>query len=117
MTRRCEQELKEKPNCLILPQPLPSIDAAKQSVAGGKGTVNDHVVLMAYFALSQQWTRVNEHLAHVERLAAGKSAPRWLRVLVLYAGRDHEAMRQHVLREAEALVQKPLPVAGDDWAL
>ena len=56
---------------------------AKKSIDDGKGTFEDHLVMLAHFYAIQQWDRVLQHLEALEALATDKPGMRWVRDAVL----------------------------------
>ena len=61
--------------------------------------------MAAYFAATQQWTKVQEHLDAAEKLAAGKQGMRWVRNAVLNISRRREELKTRIMNEAAALTK------------
>ena len=83
---------------------LPIVREAKQHVADGDDSFDDRLTLMLYFAATQQWDLVGEHLAAAEKLAEGKPGVRWLRNEYLLSARQREVLQERILAEAADLV-------------
>ncbi|MCU0982575.1 MAG: hypothetical protein MUF25_25740, partial [Pirellulaceae bacterium] len=103
--RRMQSHLAVRDRLQVLHEPLPSAAKAKQTLADGKASFDDRMVLAMHFAAIQDWTRVNEHFAEAEQLAAGKSGMRWVRHAVLNQSRQREPLRGLLMAEAERLAK------------
>src|SRR5690606_32647860 len=112
-TERMRQELAGRANVQLLPQPLPTLSAAKRAQQDGEAALADHFTLLLHFASGQQWPRVNEHLAECQRLAAGKPGMRWVELGQLAGRRPHGGPPKRLVSEAEQLA---LPPANDRLA-
>ena len=118
VTKRLDEARKQQATCLMLPSPLPTLSQAKKATAsGGPGGAVEHLLLMSHFAATQQWNRVNEHLAQLERLPQKYAVVPWIRLLVLSASRDHATLQNAIWKHTQALMKQPLPNLNDDWAL
>ncbi len=107
--QRVQTELAGRDQVQFLHLPLPSVAEAKKASAAGKATFEDQFVMVLYFELSQQWTRVFNHLEKAEALAAGKPGMRWLRSALLHDGRRHEELRKRYQEDAARLTKVPPP--------
>jgi hypothetical protein len=103
--RRMQVELAFRVRLQLLHEPLPSAAEAKQALADGTASFDDRMVLAMHFAAIQDWTRVNEHFAEAEELAAGKSGMRWVRYALLNQSRQREPLRGLLMAEAERLAK------------
>jgi predicted Zn-dependent protease len=107
LDRRVRLALAGRNQILFIHEPLPDVIAAKRSVAGGKPSFEDRLVLLAHFAGSQQWARALEHWQQAEQLASGKPGLRWLRDAFLNVSRRHEELKKRVFEEAARLAEAP----------
>lgn len=106
-TKEWQKALSGRDAVLFLRQPIAKVEAAKIAAASGKATFEDQVSLMIYFAASQQWTRVADHLQAAEALAKNKPGFRWLRAAVLNNSRQFEELKNLFTAEAKTLSQRP----------
>ncbi len=104
--RRIDKELAGRDQIQFLHEPLPKLTAAKQAIADGKAKFDDQVVLLLYFARSQQWSRAQEYLEKAEKLADGMPGLRWLRYAFLNVNRRREELKQSIFAEAEKLAKQ-----------
>jgi Vault protein inter-alpha-trypsin domain/von Willebrand factor type A domain len=116
MVKGLKDGLAGRDTVLFLHQPFKTIAAAKQALAGGKPTFDDHLALLLHFTSGQQWTRAKVHLQECEKLAADKPGMRFLHNEFLLVSRRHEELRKRLLEEAGRLA-KADPNPGDDLAL
>ncbi|MFT3879445.1 MAG: hypothetical protein QM703_07275 [Gemmatales bacterium] len=117
MAQRISEAKKQSASCLMLPSPLPTLAEAKKATApGGTGGAVEHLILMSHYAATQQWQRVKEHLAHLERQQQQYSVVPMIRLLVLYASRDHATLQNEVWKQTQALLKQAMAQSNDDWA-
>ncbi len=100
---------------VLLRTPAPSPAEAKKAATAGQAGLDDHFALVNHYAAFQQWTKAGEHLAAVEKSAAGKPGAKWLRTVFLQASRRGEELRQRML--AEAVTVAKMPAGGNRLAL
>jgi hypothetical protein len=105
LTAAIRQQLAGREQVQFLHEPLPRLVDAKRALAAGKATFDDRVVLMLHFGQAQQWTRVQEHLAQAEELAAGKPGVRWVHNAILNASRRREELRTRIMDEAARMAK------------
>jgi len=99
--------LKCRNEAIVISEPLPNIQQAKQAIADNKATFADQLVMLGYFGQSQQWDRANEHLEAAAKLLVGKPGMEWIRNGLLSVSRRHEELRQRLVSVAKALAGKP----------
>lgn len=112
--KRRTEELAGRDQVLFF-EPLPKVSDAKRAVAAGKAALKDHATMLRYFAASQQWTKVREHLEAIEKLT-DKPGKRWLRDAVLHLSRRYDELRQRHLTEATKLADSKRDV-NDAYAI
>jgi hypothetical protein len=114
----CAARLKElqtgRDNVQFLGEPLSDMLGAKKSIDDGKGTFEDHLVMLEHFYAIQQWDRVMPHLESLEALAKDKPGMRWVRDAVVSDARRQEDLRQRIMQRAAELAQAPVGKAGPD---
>lgn len=110
--------LTERANVRFVHLPGGSVERAKQAVAEGKATVEEHLLVLLHFNLEQQWDKVFEQLAAIEKLPGPQRGLWWLRTTLLQtAGRNEEA-RVRLFEEVNRIVanpSKPEDLGLDDW--
>jgi tetratricopeptide (TPR) repeat protein len=105
LDKQTKIELAGRDAVQFLHLPMPTIASAKKALSVGKANIDDHFVLLLHFHRSQQWPRVLEHLAQIEKLAAGKPGLRWVRSALLYDSRRHEELRKRYNEDAARLAK------------
>jgi Flp pilus assembly protein TadD len=103
LTAQIKRQLALRDRVQFLREPLPKLLDAKRALAAGKADFDDQIVLTDYFSRTQQWTRVMEHLAAAEKLAAEKPGMRWLRNAALNISRRREELKTRLMEEAARL--------------
>lgn len=99
-TEQLDRELAGREKVQFLALPGVKLAAAKQALAAGKASFDDHFALLLHFARSQQWTKEMEQLAACEKLAAGKPGLVWVHDAVLNIARRHEELRERLVGRA-----------------
>jgi predicted Zn-dependent protease len=102
-----KRQLAGRDQVQFLREPLPKLLDAKRALATGKAGFEDQLTMAAYFAATQQWTKVQEHLEAAEKLAAGKQGMRWVRNAVLNMSRRREELKTRITDEAARLAKAP----------
>ena len=105
--KRFQAELLDRAPVQFLNLPLNSNAQAREARASGRARFEDHVVLADYYASSQQWKRVHEHLRGMETLANDQRGMWHIRNTVLQMSRKHEELRKRLLAAARSLAAKP----------
>ena len=100
-----KEQLAGREQVLFLHVPLAKLADAKQAIAAGKATFEDHLALMLHFERSQQWALMWEHFEKAETLAAGKPGLPWVRAMLLNLTRRHEEFKQWAAKEAEGMAR------------
>jgi Flp pilus assembly protein TadD len=117
--QRQADELKGRESVLFIKQ-FPKVSDAKRAAAENKATIEDQVTLLRYFAATQQWTKVREHLEAAEQLSK-QPGMRFLRDAVLHLSRKYDDLRKRFMAEAERLARIQLNLGeispNDDYAL
>ena len=101
--KRFQAALAERQRVQFLNLPLNTVAQARAARTAGRMRLEDHVVLADYYASSQQWDRVNEHLRDLQRLATDQTGIWHLRNVVLQMSRNHEELRKRLLDAADRL--------------
>jgi Flp pilus assembly protein TadD len=109
-----ENKLADKENAVLLRQPALMVSDARRALADGKATFDDRMTLLAYFALSQQWTQATQNLEAAEKLASGKPGMRWVRDAVLKESRRGEELKMRLMEEAAKIAKPPAANAGQE---
>ncbi|MBN2473222.1 MAG: hypothetical protein JXB62_01340 [Pirellulales bacterium] len=98
-------QLAGRDHVAFLRVPLVEVNDARRAVQAGKATFDDQMAMVLYFADSQRWQRVMEHLAQAEQLAADKPGLRWVRDALMNVSRRREELRQRFLDEAARIAR------------
>ena len=102
---------------LLLSEPLPTVEVAKQALADKEAVFEHQLMLLAHFAQSQRWELVHQHLEAAEKLARDKPGVRWLRDAVLKMSRRHAELKQRLLAVAKQLAGRAEALRPGDVCL
>ncbi len=106
---RYTQELSAREHALLLPQPLPTVLAARKAVAGGEADFADYLTMLLHATATQQWDRAWELMPGAQQAAADKPGFRWIRDQLLRISRRHLELQQRLAVETEQLAAQPRP--------
>ena len=77
---------------VVLQMPTPTVEEAKQSLKDGKDHLGARLVLLHYFAASQQWEECDKHFEAIEKLTDNLKPLRWLRLRYFLMKRRSEEL-------------------------
>jgi tetratricopeptide (TPR) repeat protein len=102
---------------LLLQFPLPELQQAKERIAAGGGTVEDHLVLLADFVSRQQWDDATEQVEAMVRLAGGEGQVGaeglpWLRMAIERLAGNNAVLLEKLRFHAARL---PISQRADEW--
>src|SRR5262249_45506274 len=100
-------ELALRERVQFLREPAVKLVDAKKAAANGKASFDNHLTLLRHFAQIQQWEKVREHYAAMNKLTAGKAGMRWVGDAVMQMSRKYEDLRKRQLEEADRLAKLP----------
>ncbi|TWT55398.1 Vault protein inter-alpha-trypsin [Thalassoglobus neptunius] len=89
-----EEMMQGREDVLELTLPLPKLSVARSAIQEGKGTVEDHFVMMCHYGVTQRWPHVFDHLRALEELAVDQRGSRWMRISIEKVAGRHEDARQ-----------------------
>jgi len=101
-------------DALVIEDPLPDLEQAKQAVADGSADFTAQLVVLAHYATSEQWDEVRGRLEAIEKLAGDRPGVPWLQAPIWKNTREHETLRQMLLALAGNLAENQRP---DEYAV
>ncbi len=110
--------LVERANVRFIRLPTVTVERAKQAVAEGKAGFDEHLIVLLHFNMEQQWDKVFEQLAAIEKLPGPQRGVWWLRTSLLRVAGRNEETRERLLAEAQRIVAspgQPEDAGLDDW--
>lgn len=105
--QRMTTELAILPQVQFVTSPLVSLKKARQAVADGRASFDDHWRMLVHQFSLQQWDEVDKHLSAIEALAVNKPGVRWLRIAINGSTRRKNEARLAYLAEARKLADAP----------
>jgi len=105
--KQLASELAGRERVQFIHDPLPKRGEAKQAIAEGKATVDDHLVRVLHFCNTQQWRHAWRQFDQAQKLAADKPGFRWVRDSLLHVSRRREELKNRILAEAARLAETP----------
>jgi len=109
LKKAVDGEMAVRKDSLLFEEPLLPMLKAKEAVKRGKAGFAAHLRLLLHFSMSQQWSRVAEHLEKFEKLAGDKPGKRWVRYAVLKESRKHAELKKVYFETARKLAKKTRP--------
>lgn len=105
--QRMTTELVLLPQVQFMTAPLVTLKKARQAVADGRASFDDHWRMLVHQFSLQQWDEVDKHLTEIEALAVNKPGVKWLRMTINAATRRKNEARLAYLAEARKLANAP----------
>ena len=93
---------------LIRENEIPEWADALRRTAAGEGKILDHMLLLLKYESRQQWARVFEEWAKIEKLAGDKPGLAWVRRALQKEGRQHAELKAELLAYAQQLAAQPV---------
>ncbi len=107
LDRRMAAVLAERSDAVLLGEEPKDLQAAKQAARDGRASLEEHWLLMRYYAGTQRWKEAAPHLAAIEALAAKKIGLVPIRAAYLQASRENEQLSAHLSAAAADLARSP----------
>ncbi len=99
--------LTHKKEAVLLGEETQTLEDAKQQVKDQQAKLTDYWKLLKYFAMSQQWDKVELQLTGVAEIVGSKPGFNLIKLAVLQANRHNEELKNLLLKLSSDLTKHP----------